>query len=79
MADESTTLNHTSLVDFGITPIKENVDKNESLTNNQEYLTLVNGLEFAHQSADQTAPCEESLVKDTELSVDELRAQMASL
>lgn len=79
MADESTTLNHTSLVDFGITLLKENVDKNESLTNNQEYLKLVNGLEFAHQSADQTAPSEESLVKDTELSVDELRAQMALL
>jgi len=40
---------------------------------------LNDGLEFAYQSGDQMATNEKSLVKDTELSVDELRAQMASL
>lgn len=81
LADETLTLDNTSFVDFGITltPNQENVDKNISVKNNEEYLTLNEGLEFAYQSADQTAPSEESLVKDTELSVDELRAQMASL
>lgn len=57
----------------------ESVNKNNSIKSDEEYLSLNEGLEFAYQSADQTAPNEESLVKDTELSVDELRAQMASL
>lgn len=81
LADESTTFNHTSPVDFGITitPQKDNVNKNNSVRSDEEYLSLNEGLEFAYQSADQTAPSEESLVKDTELSVDELRAQMSLL
>jgi len=79
LVEEETTSN-TSVVDFGITPIKDNTNKNNSITeSNEEYLSLNEGLEFAYQSADQTAPHEESLVKETELSVDELRAQMASL
>jgi len=77
---EEETTSNTSVVDFGITPIKDNTNKNNSITeSNEEYLSLNEGLEFAYQSADQTAPHEESLVKETELSVDELRAQMASL
>lgn len=67
-------------MDFGISSIKENINKSDSsLKNNEGHLTLNDGLEFAYQPADQITPNEESLVKDTELSVDELRAQMASL
>lgn len=81
LADETSTLDNTSFVDFGVTLTSNqgNITKNISIKNNEEYLTLNEGLDFAYQSADQTAPSEESLVKDTELSVDELRAQMASL
>lgn len=57
----------------------DSVNKNNSIKSDEVYLSLNDGLEFAYQSADQTAPNEESLVKDTKLSVDELRAQMASL
>lgn len=59
-------------------PLKtENV--NISIKSDEEYLSLNDGLEFAYPSADQTAPNEESLVKETELNVDDLRKQLASL
>lgn len=61
------------------TPKTENINKNNSIKSDEEYLSLNDGLEFAYQSADKTAPNEESLVKDTDLSVDELRAQMSLL
>ncbi|XP_025195176.1 ubiquitin-like modifier-activating enzyme 5 [Melanaphis sacchari] len=56
----------------------ENV-KNNSIKSEEEYVSLNDGIEFAYQSADQTAPNEESLVKETELSVDDLREQLSLL
>jgi len=78
LADDSTTTNNTT-IDSVETLKTDNINKNNSLKSDEEYLSLNDGLEFAYQSADQTASNEESLVKDTELSVDELRAQMAML
>ncbi|KAF0772072.1 Uncharacterized protein FWK35_00002900 [Aphis craccivora] len=57
----------------------ENVNKNNSIKSEEEYLSLNDGIEFAYQSGDQTAPNEESLVKETELSVDDLREQLSLL
>jgi len=78
LTDDSTTTNNTK-VDFAETLKADDVNKNNGVKSDEEFLSLNDGLEFAYQSADKTAPNEESLVKDTELSVDELRAQMASL
>ncbi|XP_001952581.1 ubiquitin-like modifier-activating enzyme 5 [Acyrthosiphon pisum] len=59
-------------------PLKtENV--NNSARSDEEYLSLNDGIEFAYPSADQTAPNEESLVKETELNVDDLRKQLSLL
>lgn len=77
MTDESTGYNNKT-VELNEIPIAENVNKNNSIKND-EYLSLNDGLEFAYPSANQTTPHEESLVKDTELSVDELREQMSLL
>lgn len=49
------------------------------MKSDEEYLSLNDGLEFAYPSADKTTLNEESLVKDTDLSVDELREQMSLL
>lgn len=57
----------------------DNVNKNSSIKSDEEYLSLNDGLEFAYPSGDQTAPNEESLVKETELNVDELREQLSLL
>lgn len=77
MTDESTGYNNKT-IELNETPIAENVNKNNSVKSD-EYLSLNDGLEFAYPSANQTTPHEESLVKDTELSVDELREQMSLL
>jgi len=77
LADDSTTNNTT--IGSVETLKTDNINKNNSIKSDEEYLSLNDGLEFAYQSADQTAPNEESLVKVSDLSVDELRAQMAML
>lgn len=68
-----------STIELVSTSITKNVPENTSIKSEEEYLTLNDGLEFALPYADKTAPNEETLVKDTEMTVDELRAQMASL
>lgn len=77
--DDSTTGSNDTTAEPVTTPKTENVNKNTSLKSEEEYLSLNDGLEFAYPSADQAAPSEESLVKETDLSVDELRAQMSLL
>jgi len=73
--DESTASNNTTeLVESLKT---ENV--NNSTKSDGEYLSLDDGIEFAYPSADQTAPNEELLVKETELNVDDLRKQLSLL
>lgn len=77
LADECTGPNDTELIN---TPTKtDNVNKNNSIKSEEEYLSLNDGLEFAYPSADLTVPNEESLVKDTDLSVDQLRAELSLL
>lgn len=78
LADETTGFNNTT-VELNETPKSENVNKNNSIKSDEEYLSLNDGIEFAYQSPNQTVPNEESLVKDTDLSVDELREQMSLL
>lgn len=76
--EDNSTTNNTTAHSVG-TPKTDNVNKNNSIKSDEEYLSLNDGLEFAYQSPDHIVPHEDSLVKDTELSVDELRAQMALL
>lgn len=78
--DDSPAESNNTTAKLDTTPKAESVNKiNTSIKSEEEYLSLNDGLEFAYPSADQTAPNEESLVKDTDLSVDELRAQMSLL
>lgn len=77
--DDSTAVSNNTTAESVTTPKAENVNKNTSIKSEEEFLSLNDGLEFAYPSADQTAPDEESTVKDTDLSVDELRAQMSLL
>ncbi|XP_060869699.1 ubiquitin-like modifier-activating enzyme 5 [Metopolophium dirhodum] len=73
--DEPTASNNTTEL---LEPLKtENI--NNSTKSDDEYLSLNDGIEFAYPSADQTAPNEESLVKETELNVDDLRKQLSLL
>ncbi|XP_022174397.1 ubiquitin-like modifier-activating enzyme 5 [Myzus persicae] len=75
--DEPTLSNNTTEL---VEPLKtENENKNNSIKSDEEYLSLNEGIEFAYQSADRTAPNEESLVKDTELNIDDLREQLSLL
>ncbi|XP_050422016.1 ubiquitin-like modifier-activating enzyme 5 [Adelges cooleyi] len=58
----------------------DSINKNISIkSENEEYLSLGDGLESAYPPGDNTAPNEDSVVKDTDLSIEELQAQMASL
>lgn len=79
LEDDCTGSNNTTL-ELVDTPSKtDNINKNNSMKSEEEYLSLNDGLEFAYPSADLTIPNEESLVKDTDLSVDQLRAELSLL
>jgi len=75
--DEPTASNNTTELVESIKTV--NVNQNISIKSDEEYLSLNDGLEFAYPSADQTAPNEEALVKETELNVDDLREQLSLL
>ncbi|KAL5240215.1 hypothetical protein ACI65C_007625 [Semiaphis heraclei] len=75
--DQPTASNNTSELVESIKTV--NVNQNNSIKSDEEYLSLNDGLEFAYPSADQTAPNEENLVKETELNVDDLREQLSLL
>ncbi|XP_050537563.1 ubiquitin-like modifier-activating enzyme 5 [Daktulosphaira vitifoliae] len=58
----------------------DTVNKNTSIkSENEEYLSLNEGIEYSYPIGNNTVPNEESIVKETDLSVEELRAQMALL
>lgn len=77
--EESTESNNTSAGYVESVKI-DNVNKNVSIrSENEEYLSLNDGLEYAYPSGNQSVPDENTLVKDTDLSVEELQAKMASL
>lgn len=80
MAEDESTRSNNTTAEYAEPSKSENANKSNSVkSENEEYLSLNDGLEYAYPSGDQTAPNEESLVKETDLSVDDLRAQMASL